>query len=65
MNKLELLGHQAPLVINPFIQAEISFRFERAAEVDAALQLLLITRKASLWDAAYLAGQAFKILRLA
>ena len=65
LDKLELPRQQAPLVINPFIQAEISFRFERAAEVDAALQLLLITRKASLWDAAYLAGQAFKIYHIA
>ena len=65
LDKLELPRQQAPLVINPFIQAEISFRFERAAEVDAALQLLPIKRETLPWDAAYLAGQAFKIYHIA
>ena len=64
LDKLELPRQQAPLVVNSFILADISFRFERAADVDAALQLLLITREALPWDAACLAGQAFKILRL-
>ena len=65
MNKLDLLGQQAPLVINSFILAEISFRFECAPDVDAALQLLRITREALPWDAACLAGQAFKIYHIA
>lgn len=63
LEKLDLLGQQAPLVINPIILAEISPRFERAADLDAALQLLPIRREALPWDAAYLAGQAFKIYR--
>ena len=65
MNKLDLLGQQAPLVFNSFILAEISFRFECAPSVDAALQLLPIKREALPWDAACLAGQAFKIYRIA
>ena len=65
LNKLDLLGQQAPLVINPIILAEISPRFDRAADLDAALQLLPIRREALPWDAAYLAGQAFKIYRTA
>jgi predicted nucleic acid-binding protein len=65
LEKLDLLGQQAPLVINPIILAEISPRFERAADLDAALQLLPIRREALPWDAAYLAGQAFKIYRSA
>ena len=65
LNKLDLLGQQAPLVINPIILAEISPRFDRAADLDAALQMLPIRREALPWDAAYLAGQAFKIYRTA
>ena len=65
LTKLDLLGQQAPLVINPIILAEISPRFDRAADLDAALQQLPIKREALPWDAAYLAGQAFKIYRTA
>ena len=65
LEKLDLLGQQAPLVINPLILAEISPRFATAADLDAALQLLPIKREALPWDAAYLAGQAFKIYRTA
>ena len=65
LGKLDLLGQQAPLVINPIILAEISPRFDRALDLDAALQMLPIKREALPWDAAYLAGQAFKIYRTA
>ena len=63
LEKLDLLGQQAPLVINPLILAEISPRFATAADLDAAFQQLPIKREALPWDAAYLAGQAFKIYR--
>ena len=65
LQKLDILGQQAPLVINPIILAEISPRFDRAADLDMALQNLPIRREALPWDAAYLAGQAFKIYRTA
>ena len=65
LEKLDLLGQLAPLVINPIILAEISPRFDRAADLDAALRQLPIKREALPWDAAYLAGQAFKIYRSA
>ena len=65
LEKLDLLGQQAPLVINPLILAEISPRFDRAADLEAALAQLPIKREALPWDAAYLAGQAFKIYRTA
>ena len=65
LEKLDLLGQQAPLVINPLILAEISPRFAKAADLDAALRMLPIKREALPWDAAYLAGQAFKIYRTA
>lgn len=65
LEKLDLLGQQAPLVINPIILAEISPRFDRAADLEAALSQLPLKREALPWDAAYLAGQAFKIYRTA
>ena len=65
LQKLDLLGQQAPLVINPIILAEISPRFDRATDLDAALSQLPIKRETLPWDAAYLAGQAFKIYRSA
>jgi predicted nucleic acid-binding protein len=65
LDKLDQLGQQAPLVINPIILAEISPRFERAADLDAALAQLPIKREALPWDAAFLAGQAFKVYRSA
>lgn len=65
LEQLDLLGQQAPLVINPIILAEVSPRFERAADLDAVLAQLPIKREALPWDAAFLAGQAFKIYRTA
>lgn len=63
MNQLERLGNVAPLVINPLILAELSPRFERAEDLEAALSLLPLKREALPWDAAFLAGQAFKVYR--
>ncbi len=65
MQKLEALGSQAPLVINPLILAEISPRFARASDLEAALDTLPLQRQALPWDAAFLAGQAFKVYRQA
>ena len=65
---LDQLAHCAelgPLIINPLILAEISPRFERAADLEAALAALPLVRQALPWDAAFLAGQAFKVYRLA
>jgi predicted nucleic acid-binding protein len=63
MQKLEALGNQAPLVINPLILAEISPRFARASDLEAALESLPLRRQDLPWDAAFLAGQAFKVYR--
>lgn len=65
LTQLDDLGRQAPLVINPIILAEISPRFERADDLEAALASLPLVREALPWDAAFLAGQAFKIYRKA
>lgn len=63
LERLDTLGQQGLLVINPIILAEISPRFECAADLDAALSLLPLKREALPWDAAFLAGQAFKAYR--
>lgn len=64
LNQLDTLGQRAPLIINPIILAEVSPRFERASDLEAALAALPLVREALPWDAAFLAGQAFKIYRL-
>lgn len=63
LSQLDKLGRHAPLIINPIILAEISPRFERADDLEAALAALPLVREALPWDAAFLAGQAFKIYR--
>ena len=63
LDQLDQCGSMAPLVINPLILAELSPRFERAADLEAALAGLPLVRQALPWDAAFLAGQAFKIYR--
>jgi predicted nucleic acid-binding protein len=65
LDQLDRLGRKGPLVINPLILAEISPRFERASDLEAALASLPLVREALPWDAAFLAGQAFKVYRKA
>lgn len=64
LDQLEKQGRQGPLVINPLILAEISPRFERADDLEAALAGLPLVREHLPWDAAFLAGQAFRVYRL-
>lgn len=61
--QLERCGTLGALVINPIILAEISPRFERAADLEAVLAALPLLREALPWDAAFLAGQAFRVYR--
>jgi predicted nucleic acid-binding protein len=63
LDQLDALGQQAPLLINPLILAELSPRFERAAELEAALAALPLRREPLPRDAAFLAGQAFRAYR--
>ena len=63
LEQLDRCGRLAPLYINPLILAEVSPRFERAADLEAALAGLPLVRQALPWDAAFLAGQAFKVYR--
>ncbi len=63
LSQLERCGNQGALFINPIILAEISPRFECADDLEAALSGLPLVREALPWDAAFLAGQAFKAYR--
>lgn len=63
LDQLARLGDEAALVINPLVLAELSPRFERAGELEAALAGLPLRRDALPWDAAFLAGQAFRAYR--
>lgn len=63
LEQLSRWGAVGPLVINPIILAEVSPRFERASDLESALSALPLVRQALPWDAAFLAGQAFKVYR--
>ena len=51
------------LVINPLIYAEVSVRFERIEELDAALPPDLFRRDGLPWEAGFLAGKCFSLYR--
>jgi predicted nucleic acid-binding protein len=47
------------LAINPIIYAEVSIRFARIEDLEAALPAHLLERLALPWEAAFLAGKCF------
>ncbi|MBU4372555.1 MAG: type II toxin-antitoxin system VapC family toxin [Syntrophaceae bacterium] len=47
------------LAVNPIIYAEVSIRFEKVEELDAALPLTYFRRLPLPWEAAFLAGKCF------
>ena len=51
------------LIVNPLVYAEVSIRFERIEEVDAALPRTLFRRDDLPWEAAFLAGKCFRAYR--
>jgi len=51
------------LVINPIIYAEISIRYTRIEDLNAALPKALIDRESVPFEAAFLAGKAFRAYR--
>ena len=65
LNQLDQMAALGALVINPLILAELAARYERAADLEAALAGLPLLREPLPWDAAFLAGQAFRVYRLA
>jgi predicted nucleic acid-binding protein len=51
------------LVINPIIYAEVSIRYSRIEELDAALPRTMFDREAIPYEAAFLAGKSFLAYR--
>ncbi len=51
------------LVINPVIYAEVSIRYSRIEELDAALPKTLFDREGIPYEAAFLAGKSFLAYR--
>lgn len=49
IDQLDLCSRQGALVINPIILAELSPRFERATDLEAALSLLPLKRRPRPW----------------
>jgi len=62
----EAMGRAADrhrLVINPVIYAEVSIRYSRIEELDAALPKTMFDREAIPYEAAFLAGKSFLAYR--
>ena len=51
------------LIINPLVYAEVSVRFERIEELEAALPLTFFRRDELPWEAGFLAGKCFRLYR--
>jgi predicted nucleic acid-binding protein len=51
------------LVINPIVYAEVSIRYSRIEDLDAALPRDMFEREAIPYEAAFLAGKAFMAYR--
>jgi predicted nucleic acid-binding protein len=56
---LERAANEAALVINPLVYAEVSIRFSRIEDLEAAVPSNLFRREALPFEAAFLAGKAF------
>ena len=56
-------GENHVLVINPIIYSEVSTGFDRIEDLDEALSSELFRRDPLPWDAAFLAGKAFREYR--
>jgi hypothetical protein len=56
---LERYAEENILAINPVIYAEVSIRFDRIEDLEAALPRNLLERLPIPWEAAFLAGKCF------
>lgn len=63
MNKLAEARQSGPVVINPLVLAELAAGFSTWERLDAALDRDSFKREDLPWEAAFLAGQAFRIYR--
>jgi hypothetical protein len=61
--KLAAVGSREPLAINPIIYAEFSVHFDTVEQIEDVLADFRFERLALPWDAAFLAGKAFKLYR--
>jgi predicted nucleic acid-binding protein len=61
---LEQAAETSRLVINPVIYAEVSVRYSRIEDLDAALPVSTFNREAIPYEAAFLAGKSFSKYRL-
>ena len=60
---LEAAADTSRLVINPIIYAEVSVRYSRIEDLEAALPVGVIDREAIPYAAAFLAAKAFRAYR--
>jgi predicted nucleic acid-binding protein len=60
---LERAADRHRLVINPVIYAEVSIRYSRIEDVDAALPKAMFEREPIPYEAAFLAGKSFLAYR--
>lgn len=60
---LERIANESRIVINPVIYGEVSIRFERIEELDAALPPAVFEREDVPYEAAFLAGKAYLTYR--
>src|ERR1700722_10155779 len=60
---IERAADRHRLVINPVVYAEVSIRYSRIEELDAALPKTLLDREAIPYVAAFLAGKSFLAYR--
>jgi predicted nucleic acid-binding protein len=60
---IERAADTARLVINPVIYAEVSVRYRRIEDLDAALPRTMFEREAVPFEAAFLAGKAYLAYR--
>jgi predicted nucleic acid-binding protein len=60
---IERAADRHRLVINPIIYAEVSIRYSRIEELDAALPKSMSDREAVPYEAAFLAGKSFLAYR--
>jgi predicted nucleic acid-binding protein len=61
--EVERAADRCRLVVNPVIYAEVSIRYSRIEELDAALPKTMFDREAIPYEAAFLAGKSFLAYR--
>ena len=60
---LERAADRHRLIVNPIVYAEVSIRFSRIEELEAALPKAMFDREPIPYEAAFLAGKAFLAYR--